>query len=84
MGIHLDSSKVLGALFLVFNIKLAWDSYHPSMPFKVHYHVEHIVIEFTNIVVALRLIAAIVLWIWLYAIAQLLSHYDGPLFFDQV
>jgi len=73
---------VLGALLIVFKIELAWDSYHPFMPFKFHYHVEHIVIEFTNIVVALRLIAAFVLWVWLYAIAQLLSHYDGPLFFD--
>ena len=54
------------------------------MPFKFHYHVEYIVIEFTNIVIALRLIAAIILWIWLYAIAQLLSHYNGPLFFEQV
>jgi len=54
------------------------------MPFKFHYHVEYIVIEFTNIVVALRLIAAVTLWFWLYAIAQLLSHYSGPLFFDRV
>ena len=75
---------MLGALFLVFNIELAWDPYHPLMPFKFHYHIEYLVIEFTNIVVALRLIAAIVLWFWLYAIAQLLSHYNGPLFFDQV
>ena len=74
--------QVLGALFLVFNIELAWDPYHPLMPFKFHYHIEYIVIEFTNIVVALRLIAAIVLWFWLYAIALLLSHYNGPLFFD--
>jgi len=54
------------------------------MPFKFHYHVEYIVIEFTNIVVALRLIAAIVLWFWLYTIAQLLSHYNGPLYFEEV
>ena len=73
---------MLGALFLVFNIELAWDSYHPFMPFKFHYHVEYIVIEFTNIVVALRLIAAFVLWVWLYVIALLLSHYNGPLYFD--
>ena len=53
------------------------------MPFKFHYHVEHIVIEFTNIDVALRLIAAVILWFWLYAIAQLLSHYNGPLYFDR-
>jgi len=82
-----DSSRlsyVLGALFLVFKIELVWDPYHPSMPFKFHYHVEHIVIEFTNIVVALRLIAAVIIWIWLYAVAQLLSHYNGPIFFDQV
>jgi len=52
------------------------------MPFKFHYQTEHIVIEFTNIVVALRLIAALILWVWLYAITLLLSHYNGPLFFD--
>jgi len=75
---------MLGALFFILNIELAWDPYHPSMPFKFHYHVEHIVIEFTNIVVALRLIAAFTLWFWLYAIALLLSHYNGPLYFDQV
>jgi len=75
---------VLGALLDFFNLELAWDPYRPRMPFKFHYHVEYIVIEFTNIVVALRLIAAIVLWFWLYAIAQLLSHYNGPLYFEQV
>ena len=75
---------MLGASFLVFKLELAWDPYHPLMPFKVYYFPAHIVIEFTNIVVALRLIAAIVLWVWLYAIAQLLSHYNGPLFFEQV
>jgi len=73
---------VLGALFLVFNIELVWESSHPLMPFKVHYFPAHIVIEFTNIVVALRLIAALVLWVWLYIIALLLSHYNGPLYFD--
>ena len=52
------------------------------MPFKFHYHVKYIMIEFTNIVVALRLIAAFVLWVWLYVIALLLSHYNGPLYFD--
>jgi len=52
------------------------------MPFKFHLHAEHIVIEFTNIVVALRLIAAFVLWVWTYAIALLLSHYNGPLYWD--
>ena len=84
MGIHFDSSRVLGAHFFIFKLKLAWSSCHPLMPFKFHYHVEHIVIEFTNIVVALRLIAAVVLWFWLYAIAQLLSHYNGPLYFERV
>ena len=83
MGIHLDPSIVLGAPFIVFNIELAWDSYHPFMPFKFHFLIEHIVIEFTNIVVALRLIVALVIWVWLYAIAQLLSHYNGPLYFDR-
>jgi len=48
------------------------------MPFKVHYFPVHIVIEFTNIVVALQLIAAFILWVWLYVIALLLSHYNGP------
>ena len=73
---------MLGALFLVFKLELVWDPYHPLMPFKVHYFPAHIVIEFTNIVVALRLIAAFVLWVWLYVIALLLSHYNGPLYFD--
>jgi len=81
---HVQTCLVLGALFDSFNLELARAPYRPLMPFKLHYHVEFIVIEFTNIVVALRLIAAIVLWVWLYAIAQLLSHYNGPLFFEQV
>jgi len=81
---HIQTCLVLGALLDFFNLKLAWDLYRPFMPFKFHYHVEYVVIEFTNIVVALRLIAAIVLWFWLYTIAQLLSHYNGPLFFEQV
>jgi len=75
---------VLGALLVSFKIELARDPYRPFMPFKLHYHVEHIVIEFTNIVAALRLIVALVLWVWLYAIALLLSHYNGPLFFDNI
>jgi len=74
--------KVLGAPFFVFNIELAWDVPHPLMPFKVYYLPTHIVIEFTNIVVALRLIAALTLWVWLYIIVLLLSHYNGPLYFD--
>jgi len=40
------------------------------------------VIEFTNIVVALQIIAALVLWTWLYVVALLLLHYNGPLYFD--
>jgi len=52
------------------------------MSFKVHLQVEQIVIEFTNIVVALRLIAAFILWTWLHAIALLLSHYNGSLYFE--
>jgi len=75
---------VLGARLISFNIELARDPYRPSMPFKAHFHTAYIVIEFTNIVVALRLIAAFVLWVWLYAIALLLSHYNGPLYFDRV
>ena len=54
------------------------------MPFKVHYFPAHIVIEFTNLVVALRLIAAFILWTWLHTVALLLSHYDGPLYFDHI
>ena len=54
------------------------------MPFKVHYHIEFIVIEFTNIIVAIRFIAAFILWTWLYAVALLLSHYNGPIYFDCV
>ena len=54
------------------------------MPFKLHYHVEFLVIEFTNIVVALRLIATFILWTWLHAVAVLLSHYNGPLYFDRI
>jgi len=52
------------------------------MPFKVHYFPTHIMIEFTNLVVALRLIAAFILWVWLYAVANLLAHYSGSLYFD--
>ena len=81
---HVPTCLVLGALFVFFNIELARDPYRPYMPFKVHYHVEHIVIEFTNLVVAIRLIVALALWTWLYAIALLLSHYNGPLFFDSL
>jgi len=75
---------VLGALFVFFNLELARVPYRPFMPFKFHYHVDRIVIEFTDVVVALRLIAAFILWVWLYAIALLLSHYNGPLFFDSL
>ena len=81
---HVSTYLVLGALFVFFNIELARDPYRPYMPFKFHYHVEHIVIEFTNIVVALWLIAALILWIWLFAIALLLLHYNGPLFFELI
>jgi len=52
------------------------------MPFKVTYELKQVVIDFENIVVALRLIAAVTLWVWLYTIANLLSHYSGPLYFD--
>jgi len=75
---------VLGALFVFFKTELAREPYCPFMPFKFHYHVEYIVIEFTNIVAALQLIAALTLWVWLYAIALLLSHYNGPIFFDNL
>ena len=66
-----------------FKIEPARDPYHPHMPFKVHYHVEFIVIEFTLLVAAMRFITAFVLWVWLYAVALLLSHYPGPLYFLQ-
>jgi len=75
---------VLGALFVFFKNDLAWEPYRPLMPFKVHYHVKFIVIEFTNIIVAIRFIAAFILWTWLYAVALLLSHYNGPIYFDRV
>jgi len=75
---------VLGALFVFFKIELVRDPYCPLMPFKFHYHVEYIVVEFTNIVVALRLIIALILWVWLYVIALLLSHYNGPLYFSNI
>jgi len=75
---------VLGALFTFFKNDLARDPYRPLMPFKVHYHVEFIVIEFTNIIIAIRFIAAFILWTWLYAVALLLSHYNGPIYFDRV
>ena len=79
---HVSTCSVLGAPFVFFKSELARDPYRPYMPFKVHYYVEHIVIEFTDIVVALQLIVAFVLWVWLYVIALLLSHYNGPLYFD--
>ena len=83
MGIHsVTPQPAQQALPFVFKIELVWDPYHPFMPFKVHYFPAHIVIEFTNIVVALRLIAAFILWVWLYVVASLLSHYNGPLYFD--
>jgi len=81
---HVPTRLVLGALLDFFNLELARDPYRPSMPIEFHYHVEHIVIEFTNLVIALRLIAAFILWVWLYVIALLLSHYNGPLYFDQI
>ena len=60
------------------------DPYCPLMPFKFHYHIKYIVVEFTNIVVALRLIIALILWVWLYVIALLLLHYNGPLYFSNI
>ena len=52
------------------------------MPFKVSYSIEQVIVDFENIVVALRLIAAFVLWVWLYVVASLLAHYSGPFYFD--
>ena len=46
------------------------------------YSAEQIIVDFQNVVVALRLIAAFTLWVWLYAVANLLTHYSGPLYFD--
>ena len=74
---------MLSALLVFFKTELAREPYRPYMPFKVHYHVENIVIEFTNLVVAVRLITAFALWVWLYAVALLLSHYNGPIFFER-
>ena len=69
---------MLGALFVFFKTKLVRDPYRPHMPFKVHYHVEHIVIKFAELVVAF------VLWVWLYVVALLLLHYNGPLYFERI
>jgi len=52
------------------------------MPFKVMYSIHQVVVDFENIVVALRLIAAFILWVWLYTVANLLAHYTRPLYFD--
>jgi len=52
------------------------------MPFKVTYSIEQVVMDFENLVVALRLIAAVILWVWLYAIVNLLVHYSRPLYFE--
>jgi len=52
------------------------------MPFKVTYSAEQVVVDFYNIVIALRHIAAFTLWVWLYAVSNLLAHYTGPLYFD--
>jgi len=65
-----------------FKIYLAWDPYHPRMPFKVTYSTEQVIMDFHNIVVALRLIAAFILWVWLHAVANLLAHLPGPFYFD--
>ena len=70
------------SLLFVFKIYLARDPYHPYMPFKVTYSLEQVVLDFENIVVALRLITALTLWVWLYAVSNLLVHYTGPLYFD--
>ena len=82
MGIHLDSKCWEHSLLFVFKNYLARDSYCPFMPFKVTYSIEQVVVDFHNIVVALQLIAAFTLWVWLYAVASLLLHYTGPLYFD--
>jgi len=65
-----------------FKIYLARDPYCPLMPFKVTYSAKQVIVDFHNIVIALRLIAAFTLWVWLYTIANLLAHYSGPLYFD--
>src|SRR5712672_961980 len=62
--------------------KLAQDPYCPHMPFKVTCSIDQVIVDFENIVVALQLIAAFTLWVWLYAVANLLAHYSGPLYFD--
>jgi len=56
-----------------FKIYLVWDPYRPFMPFKVTYSIERVIVDFKNIVIALRLIAAFALWVWLYAVANLLA-----------
>ena len=49
---------------------------------EVPYSATQLLIDFLNIVVALQLIAAIVLWVWLAVIANLLSFFPGPVYFD--
>jgi len=65
-----------------FKFYLARDPYCPLMPFKVTYSAEQVVMDFINIIVALRHIAAFTLWVWLYAVLNLLAHYQGPLYFE--
>jgi len=76
---------VLGALFVSFKTRTSAGTRTALfMPFKLHRYANEIVIEFTNLVVAFRLIVAFTLWVWLYAVALLLSHYNGPIYFDRV
>jgi len=82
VGTHIASLRWERSLLFAFKIYLARDPYHPYMPFKVTYSFEQVVADFENIVVALQLIAAFTLWVWLYAVSSLLSHYTGPLYFD--
>jgi len=46
------------------------------------YSIEQVVVDFENIVVALRFIAAFTLWVWLYAVVNLLAHYSRPFYFE--
>ena len=82
MGIHFASQRWERSLLFAFKIYLARDPYRPLMPFKVTYSIERVVMDFNNIVVALRHIAAFTLWVWLYAVSSLLVHYTGPIYFD--
>jgi len=52
------------------------------MPIKFMYTSEQLIVDFQDIVVALQLIVALTLWVWLYVVALLLTHLPTPVYFD--